>query len=256
MSVEKHAPEAVHAVAVKLSPFSAQEPVSWFHRAEIQFRLRKITDPRTKADYVLESIPDGIFVQISHWLDDNCGEINYDVLKKYLLGEFTLTATERAQRLLRFPQKPLGDRTARAVWNEMQSLARLPEVDPATGEHKHVDLMRELWLQTLPSAVRAALHDSDSLSVTALIRKADNLLIAGRASEHISTVAAVHHGTAIATSDRSANGQRQTHTFPNGNQRRPVPRAQILPNGVCTYHDRFGDSARSCLTGCRWSKNA
>ena len=48
-------------VAVKLSPFCSREAASWFRRAEVQFRLRKVTDPRTKADYVLETVPEDIF---------------------------------------------------------------------------------------------------------------------------------------------------------------------------------------------------
>ncbi|KAK3877229.1 hypothetical protein Pcinc_018029 [Petrolisthes cinctipes] len=46
------------AVSVKLSPFCPGEATSWFRGAEIQFRLRKVTDPCTKADYVLEAIPE------------------------------------------------------------------------------------------------------------------------------------------------------------------------------------------------------
>ena len=118
---------SINAVSVKLPQFSTQEPVTWFRRAEIQFRLRKITDPRTKADYGLESVPDSVFVQIAAWLDQQQDEVLYDDLRKYLLEEFTLSASARAQKLLSFPQQLLGDRTAHSIWNEMQSLARLPE---------------------------------------------------------------------------------------------------------------------------------
>ena len=143
----------VNAVAVKLSPFCSKEAVSWFRRAEVQFRLRKVTDPRTKADYVLEAIPEELFPRVAAWLDNQDTGVDYEELKTYLLQEFTLSVTARAQRLLSLPRIPLGDTTARAAWHEMQALATLPEIDPATNKPRRVDLLRELWLQRLPQAV-------------------------------------------------------------------------------------------------------
>ena len=60
---------SINAVSVNVPAFSTQEPVSWFRRADNRFRLRRISDPRTKADYMLESVPDSVFVQIAAWLD-------------------------------------------------------------------------------------------------------------------------------------------------------------------------------------------
>ena len=80
----------IHAVAVKLSPFSSSEAASWFRRAEVQFRLRKVTDPSTKADYVLEAIPEELFPCIAAWLDNQTKGVDYEDLKTYLLQEFTL----------------------------------------------------------------------------------------------------------------------------------------------------------------------
>lgn len=52
---------SIHVIALKLSPFCPQVAASWFQHAEIHFRLRKVTDPRTKADYMLEMIPEQMF---------------------------------------------------------------------------------------------------------------------------------------------------------------------------------------------------
>lgn len=172
------------ALSVKLSPFCPGEATSWFRRAEIQFRLRKVTDPRTKADYVLEAIPEHLFPRVAAWLDnqDQSRDIDYESLKSYLLQEFTLTVSALAQRLLSLPQLPLGDTTAHAAWNEMQALAMLPDLDPETKKPRQVDLFRELWLQRLPPNVRSALHEADDSPMDDLIKKADNLINAARAS--------------------------------------------------------------------------
>lgn len=236
----------VHAVAVKLSPFSTQEPTAWFRRAEVQFRLRKISDERTKADYVLEAIPESLFPQIAAWLDDQPDEINYADLKDYLLKEYTLTPSARAQRLLRFPLQPLGDRTARVVWNQMQALARLPTIDPTTKGYRQVDLMKELFLQTLPSSVRAALPDADALEMTALVKRADDLIDAANASQRSTPISAVAEPP---ISDTSA-----VDRAPRRHRLDPRP-GLLLASGRCFYHEKYGAKARNCSPGCKWSKN-
>ncbi|XP_063854589.1 uncharacterized protein LOC135096773 isoform X3 [Scylla paramamosain] len=79
-----NAKPTVSTVTVKLSPFCASEAASWFRRAEVQFRLRKVTSPQTKADYVLEAIPETIFPRITAWLDNQDKDV-IDDLKQYLL---------------------------------------------------------------------------------------------------------------------------------------------------------------------------
>ena len=246
-----HDQTTIHAISVKLPPFSSQEPISWFRRAEVQFRLRKISDPRTKADYVLEAIPEGIFQHVSAWLDQQDDEILYDQLKDYLLKEYTLTVSARAKRLLAMPSQELGDRTALNLWNEMQSLARLPGTDPSTGQPPKVDLMRELWLQSIPSSVRAALHDADTLPMSALITKADNLITATRAAQKSIPIASASCKPAL-TEDAEINAIRHRQ------DRRQVqgPRGYMLPSGICSYHHKFGKDARNCLPNCKYSKNS
>ena len=77
-------------------------------------------------------------------MDNQNKDIEYDALKSYLLQEFMLTVSTRAQKLLNLPRTPLGDTMARAAWNEMQALSTLPHFDPATNKPRRVDLLREL----------------------------------------------------------------------------------------------------------------
>ena len=95
-----------NAVATRLPVFSQHEPLTWFRRAETRFRLRGIKQATTRADYVLEALPETIFR-----LDQQPDEIPYDDLKKHLLKEFFPTTSERARRLLLMPSQPIGDRT-------------------------------------------------------------------------------------------------------------------------------------------------
>ena len=58
-----------NAVATRLPEFSQHEPLTWFRRAETRFRLRGIKQATTRADYVLEALPETIFRRIGPRLD-------------------------------------------------------------------------------------------------------------------------------------------------------------------------------------------
>ncbi|KAK3887043.1 hypothetical protein Pcinc_008808 [Petrolisthes cinctipes] len=244
-------------VSVMLSPFCPGEATSWFRRVEIQFRLRKVTDPRTKADYVLEAIPEHFFPRVAAWLDnqDQSKDMEYESLKSYLLQEFTLTVSARAQHLLGLPQLPLGDTTAHTAWNEMQALATLPDLDPTTNKPRRVDLLRELWLQRLPPNVRSALHEADDSPMDDLIKKADNLINAARASRKPDTV---YSAPTEEFPDINAAKSTFHKRAPNSQARNYNPdyhTHKLQTHGLCYYHFKFGAGARKCLPGCQWPKN-
>ena len=71
-------PVFVNHAAVKLPSFSISEPLTWFRRAEVQFRLKGVKRDGVKADLVLESLPDSVFRKISPWLDNQDAEISYE----------------------------------------------------------------------------------------------------------------------------------------------------------------------------------
>lgn len=246
-----------HAVAMKLSPFCPQEAASWFKRAEVQLRLRKVTNPCTKADYVLEAIPEQLFPRVAAWLDiqDQDKDVEYDSLKNYLLQEFTLSVSARAQRLLSLPQIPLGDTTARTAWNEIQSLATLPNLDPTTKKPRRVDLFRELWLQRLPPSVRAALHEADDSPMEELLKKADNLINASLASRKPDNI---YSASAEGLPDVNAATLTHHKRKPNSQSRdyKPGSSSSQKSQSLCYYHYKFGAGARKCLPGCKWPKNA
>ena len=219
-----------------LPSFSTLEPRIWFQRAEIAFRLRNITDSTTKADHVLSAIPDAVFSRISTWLDHQPETLTYETVKTFLLKQFTLNTSQRAQKLLAFPQLTLGDRSAHAVWHEMQSLATLPEKD-ANGNYKEVDIMRELFIRTLPTAIRAALYDYDNLTMDQLVKRSDALLEAANAAN--AQNASIHTSRADISTVRT-----KPKLF-----KRVLP--MILDSGLCTYHERFHNDARKCIEGCR-----
>ena len=235
----------LNAVATRLPDFAPNEPITWFRRTETRFRLRRITNEITKADYVLEALPETVFQRIGPWLDQQAEEVAYSDLKNHLLKEFSLTNAERAKRILEMPSQPMGDRKPSQVWNEICTLSRLPQVDETTKQHKEVDLKKEIWLQTLPCNIRASMHDTDQ-SVETLTKLADELAASQKAARFQSVLTSQIEDD---TPDHIAQVRSKTpKTFFN---------ATLDKEGICSYHKKFKESARKCIDGCKWAaKNA
>eukprot|EP00095_Tigriopus_kingsejongensis_P004996 maker-scaffold733_size105121-snap-gene-0.17 protein:Tk04996 transcript:maker-scaffold733_size105121-snap-gene-0.17-mRNA-1 annotation:"PREDICTED: uncharacterized protein LOC103308205" len=71
----------IGVTSLKLPQFSMADPITWFFRAEANFRLKNITKSCTKADHVMAVLPDDVFPKISVWLRDQQDEIDYEALK-------------------------------------------------------------------------------------------------------------------------------------------------------------------------------
>ena len=276
-----------NAVATRLPEFSQHEPLTWFRRAETRFRLRSIKQATVKADYVLEALPETIFRRIGPWLDQQPDEIPYDDLKKHLLKEFPPTTSERARRLLLMPSQPIGDRKPSQLWDEICMLSHLPETDE-DSKNKEVDLKKEIWLQTLPSCVRVLLHNTDEKSTDDLSTLADEIMISQNAAchdtsrhltpgvTHVQRTPDVMHvpRTPDVTPARRTPDfmpvRRTPDAMPalrpaetNTDDVAPVQRANwyanhnqfhatLESNGLCSYHNKFGNRARKCISECRW----
>ena len=169
-----------------------------------------------------------------------------DDLKTYLLKEFSPTASERARRMLLMPSQPMGDRKPSQLWDEICTLSRLPEVDAVSKQNKEVDLKKEIWLQSLPNSIRVLLHNTDDKTMDELSALADDITISQNATRrHEVTTSAVPLPQA-AIDDVQIVRQNLKH--------KEKFHACLLPNGLCSYHKRFGHAARNCIQGCNWTQ--
>ena len=279
-----------NAVATRLPEFSQHEPLTWFRRAETRFRLRGIKQATTRADYVLEALPETIFRRIGPWLDQQPDEIPYDDLKKHLLKEFSPTTSERARRLLLMPSQPIGDRKPSQLWDEICMLSRLPETDE-DSKNKEVDLKKEIWLQTLSSCVRVLLHNTDEKSKHYIGRRDYDVtecclprylpmstsrclppdVMYVRRTPDVTPVRRTPDVTPVRRTPDVTPVRRTPDVMPRPAETTddvvPVQRANwhanhnqfhatLESNGLCSYHNKFGNRARKCISGCRWfSKN-
>ena len=126
---------------VKLPMFCAAETVSWFQRAEIQFRIKRETSHARMADYVLAALPQDIFLLISSWLLEQGDRLEYDKVKRRLLQKFVATPEERVTKLLALSRQPLGDQRPSVAFQEMKALTKVPQEE---GTTQTLDLLRVL----------------------------------------------------------------------------------------------------------------
>lgn len=258
------AARAVPAAAVaqfKLPTFSVLDAPTWFRRAEVQFRLKRLTSATIQADHVLASLPDDLFPRISEWLlSKGDGAIEYCDLKNFLLQRFTPSPASRVSQLLHLSKQPLGDQRPSEALLEMKALARLPPA--ADGSERKLDLLRALWLLRLPESIRAVIPNAEEMDEDSLQQMADRLLDAQAAvGRHINAVpsatATQSRDDDIATLNvapvRSRQPPRQ-HLGTRPHPRQQQPRERFI-DGLCYFHARFGPDARNCKVGCTWPKN-
>ena len=248
----------VAAVAVRLPPFWPANPRIWFVQVEAQFSRRGITTSRTKYEEIVCALPTEYATEIQDLLLDPPDDEPYEKLKQQLIARIADSERQKLRQLL--TAEELGDRKPSQLLRKMQLLL---------GEKaKMIDssLLRELFLQRLPANVQMILASADSMTLDKLAEMADRIMEA--AIPTISSVGATAGGgdlrkiireevaAALKTQERS-----RTRYSPGGNRgrrnrsrRRSSSRERSVTDvnqeGVCWYHQRFGENARKCRPPC------
>ena len=215
----------VNARAVKLPPFWSGNPEVWFKLVESVFATRKITVQQTKFDYVIQALDNSTAerVQAVIWTPT---EVPYDTLKAALIDAFGKTQAQKDQDILNI--NGLGDKKPSELLQHMNNL----NADPKT-------LFKALFLAQLPPEVHQILALSDKTDIKELAKEADRIMEVSRLSGS---------SQVNSTSGFRKSGGRNPD-YPKGDQY-PVPKSDQqwpLLSGLCRYHSKFGDRARSCL---------
>lgn len=251
----------VAAVATRLPPFWPANPRIWFVQVEAQFSRRGITVSRTKYEEVVCALPTEYATEVQDLLLNPPEDQPYEKLKEQLISRIADSESQKLRQLL--TAEELGDRKPSHLLRKMQALLG--------DKAKMIDssLLRELFLQRLPANVQMILASADTMTINKLADMADRIMEA--AAPTISTVSGSQEGGDLRRIIReevaAAFKERSRPQFSSGGNRgkrnrsrrrspsRVQARQETNDEGVCWYHQRFGDDARKCRPPCTAGKD-
>ena len=251
----------VSTVATRLPPFWPANPRVWFVQVEAQFSRRSITASRTKYEEVVCALPTEYATEIQDLLLDPPEEEPYEKLKQQLIARIADSERQKLRQLL--TAEELGDRKPSQLLRKMQLLL---------GEKAKIidsSLLRELFLQRLPANVQMILASADTMTIDKLAEMADRIMdVATPTMASVSTPAEgggdlrrlirEEVAAALRTQERSRprfssgwNKSSRNRSRRRSNSRgQSSGRQQENREGVCWYHQRFGENARKCRPPC------
>lgn len=246
----------INAVAVKPSPFWKDMPALWFDQLESQFELSRITNQRTKYNYVLSVLEGSIIRVVSDVVRNPHPTEPYSRLKETLIQRLSASENTKLSQLLN--DLSLGDRQPSQLLREMRELG-----DDRVGE----DLLRTLWLQRLPENMQAILACTPG-SLTELATCADRISevlskpsVFAFSSSQTNDVRNSNEDLASQIAElrdqfkkllRSRSTSRHRHRS-NSNSRRS--NYSNSNRNFCWYHNKFGIKANKCIKPCDFSPN-
>ncbi|GBN26831.1 hypothetical protein AVEN_249245-1 [Araneus ventricosus] len=257
-SINDDSSPAVARVSLKAPPFWRQNPKLYFAQIESQFAIAGITKDESKYHHVVAAIETDVIAQVSDIILNPPEELKYEALKERLIEQFADSETHRLKLLLQELQ--LGDDRPTQLLCKMRDLSsQVPE-----------DLLKNLWLQRLPTAVQQILAVSTG-DLDALAKMADKVLdvtysssihlVEGpnggckdchtlrRQIEELSKSVKDLQDTRTKWRRQSRSPARGRFSGSRSSSRRFDPSA-----GICWFHHKFGSTARHCKKPCRYNQ--
>lgn len=246
------------SIQSRILPFWREYPRLWFAQFEALIEPSKIGDDQ-KFRYVLSVLQQTDVQQIGDILLNPPTSGKYLALKNRLLSVYQESEAKQLQKLL--SGQELGDQKPSQLLRKMRDLG---------GSMVKDDALKVLWLNQLPTSVRAVLSVSEESSLNTLATMADKM------TEHmepqVAAVTAQNHTTdpniellskqiEKLTLEVAELRGRQSYRRPahwrgrsrskstNGSERKPTD-----PDWLCRYHYRFRKQARRCESPCAWKK--
>lgn len=256
------------AMSVKLPNFWQSLPLEWFMQIEAIFATRNITSQLTRFNHVVAALPSEVITTVIDVIQDNRdGATNqYDKLKAALLARLTKSESRRIEELLN--GTPMGDRTPSEYYRHLRAVA-------GTSKSVNDDLLVKLWLRNLPALVQTAVTASGKTAPTEMTKVADEVYevyerqakfapmasttsiseLVSQNQRLLAEVAALKKSFSdMSYANQSRNRSRSRER--DNRSRTQTPSGSTGTNGLCWYHNKYGDAARKCRDPCTKSKSS
>jgi len=268
----------------KLPPFSASDPVFWIHRLDNYFACCGITDQVFKYRVTASEIPETVASELRDLLISKPAKDAYDKLRDAIITRLAESRTQRVRRLLggealgdrkpsqflRHLQHLLGDELGSSEQDFLRELflQRMPEsirlILSASGASVRLADLADMADRMLecsfpPVHVASKRHESAGDSAFSSDTHTNiNFLLESvrRLEEQVSSLAKEFHQLKVSPSagmtmqaDRPSRPSDRLST--SRYARRSPSRPRTIINGLCYYHERFGDKAHTCYAGCK-----
>ena len=243
-----HLDAAVFGAMVQLPAFDKVEAETWFAVADANFALRKVTDSTTKYYYVLSKLNASTLRKLSSFIKKPRGSDPYREIKEELCEAYQPRLEQKLDALLSLAG--MGDESPKEYGMEIKHL-----VSDATLD----DMCKRIFVRGLPRQIVKAITGSLGGDFTAVITAANKAWTAAAATDSqaasVSVVSRQSAASVSAVAKKSTPFPRRGGRGGRQGQRGSRSGAQMSTLTLCSFHKKFGDSARRCASGCsRWGE--
>ncbi|XP_041976648.1 uncharacterized protein LOC121731318 [Aricia agestis] len=259
------APTEVFRVGVKVPPFWPERPALWFAQLEGQFLLSGISNDTTKFYTTCGNLEHKYAVEVADIIENPPKERKYETLKSELIRRLTAPREEKIKQFLM--SEDIGTRKPSQFLRHLQHLA---------GPNIPEEFIRTTWYNRLPVSVQPIIASQGDMPLDKLAELADKitaiaqptLQVAAATPGSSSTPASDSMWSAMEAMARqieqltkqvaelSTHQSRQPRRRFDRQRYRSRSRSQSRSNGMCYYHNKFGNKAFKCTRPCSFTGNA
>ena len=262
-----------HYRVAKIPSLNCQDPALWFVQVEAAFRRANITVEATKYDTLIQHLEEDVMIHIKDIV--MLPEVPVDVytqVKARIISGFSASAEGRLRQLLKGEVSLDGKPSV--LLNRLRAL---------NDGQCNDDVIKTIFLEQLPTHIRAILAGTDGSNLQTLARMADNIHAIVKPGEFQISA------TAIGSRAREPNASAVAETVPTESLEAKVDwliqeikqlksQSSKTPNyrsrnpsrsksqnrnkrerstdkaesKLCYYHKKFGVKAKRCTNPCSW----
>ncbi|GFT51006.1 transposon Tf2-9 polyprotein [Trichonephila clavipes] len=245
--------------AVKIPPFNFNDPQLWFSTCERTFALgvpKAITDTFTKFNYIVSNLPPEAAAIVRDLIITPDETDPYGAIKAQLIQRTGESSQQEIRKLL--TGEELGDRKPSELLRTMNRRAASHNVPK--------ELMLELFLQQLPTAVQTILASITPITVEKAAEVADRILEVSAPTVSLSTnaiasssenrilqeIERLHKRIDDLTMKERRTSERRNSSRPrNRSRNRSFSRSR---ESCCWYHKWFQERAKKCIPPCSYKE--